>query len=144
MACLPGGGDGETTGTAVRGRCPPVQPPTVAPPSSKARALLYTWLNNQLPRCSTLMRLPWPCCPSGFVKPDPRAFQDVLAHFELQPHEMLHVGDDPRRDYFGARGSGAHGLLLERKERPAPEGVPSSHIVRDLKAVLPMVAPVDP
>lgn len=62
----------------------------------------------------------------GVQKPDPRAFQAILKeaepwlprgaveHEELIPSDILHVGNDYRKDFEGARSSGMHAVLLDR------------------------------
>ncbi|OAI42977.1 hypothetical protein AYO41_03070 [Verrucomicrobia bacterium SCGC AG-212-E04] len=59
----------------------------------------------------------------GADKPHARIFERALAAFEVAPHEALHVGDDPVRDWAGAE---AAGLGVFRLERP----------VNDLRALL--------
>lgn len=50
----------------------------------------------------------------GVEKPDPRLFQVVLDHCQVEPHEILHVGDNPVDDYEGARGVGMRAVLIDR------------------------------
>ena len=42
----------------------------------------------------------------GFRKPDQRLFAMTLAAMQLQPHEVLFVGNDMHRDVFGAQQMG--------------------------------------
>lgn len=55
---------------------------------------------------------------TGFVKPNPLAFQHALETMELHPSEAIHVGDDPNEDIKGAELSGIRAYLIDRKTRP--------------------------
>lgn len=50
----------------------------------------------------------------GADKPDARIFQRALALAGVAPHEALHVGDDPRCDWEGARAAGMRAFHLQR------------------------------
>ena len=50
----------------------------------------------------------------GVDKPDPRIFQHALERFGVAAENVLHVGDDPRKDW----GAEAAGLRVFRLERP--------------------------
>ena len=51
----------------------------------------------------------------GADKPDPEIFRRVLNFIDLNANEVLHVGDDPERDWKAAK---AAGLLVFRLDRP--------------------------
>jgi putative hydrolase of the HAD superfamily len=51
----------------------------------------------------------------GADKPDPLIFRRALELSSASPHEALHVGDDPARDWEGAS---AAGIPIFRLERP--------------------------
>ena len=51
----------------------------------------------------------------GADKPDPEIFRRALKLVELKPDEVLHVGDDPERDWEAAS---AAGLSIFRLDRP--------------------------
>jgi putative hydrolase of the HAD superfamily len=51
----------------------------------------------------------------GADKPDPEIFQRALKLIDLKPNEVLHVGDDPQRDWEAAS---AAGLSIFRLDRP--------------------------
>jgi putative hydrolase of the HAD superfamily len=63
----------------------------------------------------------------GADKPDPLIYHRALQLSRLAPNETLHVGDDPVRDWEGAK---AAGLSIFRLERPR-------NSLRDLLAALP-------
>lgn len=56
-------------------------------------------------------------CTAGCPKPDPRIFRAACEALECQPHEMLHVGDDPELDVRGAAGAGARAAWINRHGR---------------------------
>ena len=51
---------------------------------------------------------------AGFEKPHPGIFESALARLGLEPEEVLHVGDDRRRDVEGAQGIGVYAVHLDR------------------------------
>ena len=51
----------------------------------------------------------------GADKPDPEIYRRALRSMNLKPNEVLHVGDDPERDWEAAT---AAGLLIFRLDRP--------------------------
>jgi putative hydrolase of the HAD superfamily len=51
----------------------------------------------------------------GADKPDPEIFRRALKLVELKPDEILHVGDDPKRDWKAASKAG---LSIFRLDRP--------------------------
>ncbi|MGA7274034.1 MAG: HAD-IA family hydrolase, partial [Candidatus Udaeobacter sp.] len=51
----------------------------------------------------------------GADKPDPEIYWRALRVMKLNPSEVLHVGDDPERDWKGAT---AAGLSIFRLDRP--------------------------
>ena len=61
----------------------------------------------------------------GVDKPDPRIFRHALERFGVAADGVLHVGDDPRKDW----GAEAAGLRVFRLERPR-------HTLADVRAFL--------
>lgn len=51
----------------------------------------------------------------GADKPDPEIFHRAVTIMNLKPKEVLHVGDDPERDW---KAAAAAGLLVFRLDRP--------------------------
>jgi putative hydrolase of the HAD superfamily len=62
----------------------------------------------------------------GADKPDPEIYRRALKLMNLEPNEVLHVGDDPQRDWYAAAVAG---LQIFRLERP-------KNSLRDLVASL--------
>lgn len=50
----------------------------------------------------------------GWRKPAREFFEKVLAQLQLQPEEVMVVGDDLENDYYGPRAAGLHARLVER------------------------------
>ena len=50
----------------------------------------------------------------GADKPDPEIFRRALKLIGLKPNEVLHVGDDPERDWEAASGAGLSTFRLDR------------------------------
>lgn len=57
-------------------------------------------------------------CELGFSKPDRRIFAAASASLETDPERILHVGDDPERDWAGAEKAGFRVFRTGRKGRP--------------------------
>ncbi|MFC4988132.1 HAD family hydrolase [Saliphagus infecundisoli] len=73
-------------------------------------------------------------------KPDPRAFEAILAALGVAPGEAVYVGDDPETDVTGAVGAGMDAVHVhERGETPdsrAVAGVIRDRIAEDLPRIL--------
>jgi HAD superfamily hydrolase (TIGR01549 family) len=52
----------------------------------------------------------------GITKPDPRIFEPVFEALDLEPSELLHVGDYYSVDVVGARRAGSTGILYDPLE----------------------------
>jgi putative hydrolase of the HAD superfamily len=52
----------------------------------------------------------------GADKPDPEIFQRALKLMNFAPNEVLHVGDDPARDWNAATAAGLSIFQLDRKK----------------------------
>jgi len=52
----------------------------------------------------------------GADKPDPEIFRRALRLINLGPYEVLHVGDDPERDWKAAASAGLSIFQLDRKK----------------------------
>jgi putative hydrolase of the HAD superfamily len=51
----------------------------------------------------------------GADKPDPEIYRRALTLMKLHPKQVLHVGDDPERDWEGATAAGLSVFRLDRK-----------------------------
>ncbi len=52
----------------------------------------------------------------GADKPDPEIYRRALKFIDLRPNEVLHVGDDPERDWEAASGAGLSVFRLDRRQ----------------------------
>lgn len=59
----------------------------------------------------------------GARKPHPRIFEQALRLTSARPDESVMVGDSLSADVAGGERAGMHGVYLDRRGRPAPEGV---------------------
>lgn len=58
---------------------------------------------------------------AGAAKPDQRMFRAAEDAMGARPHEVLHIGDDPRRDVQAALDAGQHAVWVNREGRDWPE-----------------------
>ena len=42
----------------------------------------------------------------GWEKPSPSIFEEAVKRLGLEPHEVVHIGDDKRNDILGASDAG--------------------------------------
>ncbi len=52
----------------------------------------------------------------GADKPDPEIYQRALKLIHVKPNEVLHVGDDPKRDWEAATAAGLSTFRLDRQK----------------------------
>lgn len=72
----------------------------------------------------------------GVAKPDLRIFEAGAAAAGVQPHEVLHVGDDAHADCVGALAAGMQVAWLNREGHEWTHGETRPHlVVRDLHAL---------
>lgn len=66
-------------------------------------------------------------------KPNPVFYQRVAERLQLQPAELLLIGDDVHSDYFGAKAAGWRSLLIIREsEQPTPGEVRQADIIHSI------------
>jgi FMN hydrolase / 5-amino-6-(5-phospho-D-ribitylamino)uracil phosphatase len=69
----------------------------------------------------------------GALKPDPALFHKVIEGTDLQPQQVVYVGDDPALDVVGAKGAGMQAIWINREQAPWPADLePPTHMVRTL------------
>jgi putative hydrolase of the HAD superfamily len=72
----------------------------------------------------------------GVAKPDLRIFVAGAAAAGVQPHEVLHIGDDAHADCVGALAAGMQVAWLNREGHDWTHGDTRPHLeVRDLHAL---------
>lgn len=75
----------------------------------------------------------------GVAKPDARIFHAAARLAAVQPHEVLHVGDDAAMDVLGALGAGMQAVWVNRTGHAWPHDEQPHHTVTrltDLAALL--------
>jgi HAD superfamily hydrolase (TIGR01549 family) len=77
---------------------------------------------------------------TGYRKPNPLIFKQILDAMRLQPADILFVGDTPLDDVMGSKGVGMHSAWIRTRGRELPDGIPAPDIViadlADLPAAL--------
>lgn len=70
----------------------------------------------------------------GAPKPEPALFEAALKHAEVNPEQMIYVGDDPELDVDAANRHGIHTIWLDHGTKPAGQSSPSETItqIKDL------------
>ncbi|HEY4369756.1 MAG TPA: HAD family hydrolase [Steroidobacteraceae bacterium] len=69
----------------------------------------------------------------GALKPDGAMFLKVIEATDLQPSEVLFVGDDPEHDVEGARRAGMQPVWINRGAAQWPAGIePAPYCVKNL------------
>jgi len=67
---------------------------------------------------------------TGYRKPNPLIFKQILEMMRLDPADILFVGDTPHDDVLGSKRVGMHSAWIRtRNHRELPEGIPSPDIV---------------
>lgn len=60
----------------------------------------------------------------GSAKPDPAIFLETCRRLDVEPHEVLHVGDHPEMDIGGAMRAGLRACWIDRGEHAWPDAQP--------------------
>jgi putative hydrolase of the HAD superfamily len=75
---------------------------------------------------------------TGYRKPNPLIFKQILEMMRLEPADILFVGDTPHDDVLGSKNVGMHSAWIRtRNHRELPEGIPAPDIVIGDLAELP-------
>ncbi|MFF2887339.1 HAD family hydrolase [Paenibacillus sp. NPDC057967] len=69
-------------------------------------------------------------------KPRPELFQEALRRTNLQPHEVIHIGDSIVSDVSGAQQLGIQAIWLNRLNKQQPDGYHPDYVCSDLNEVL--------
>lgn len=67
---------------------------------------------------------------TGYLKPDGRVFDALLASVHARPEEVLFVGDSYHKDVLGAKGAGMRSCLLTNRRRIYPD---ADYVVHSFK-----------
>jgi len=72
----------------------------------------------------------------GVEKPDPELFRIALSKLGVEPHEVLHIGDNPVDDIQGAQAAGIPALLIDRSLSESDRKSRTICSLRDLSEAL--------
>ncbi len=76
----------------------------------------------------------------GYEKPHRRIFEWALEQAQVEPAQVIHVGDHVDADVLGARAVGIEGVLIDRMRRYATDDVPDgTAVIGSLEELLPIV-----
>jgi len=75
---------------------------------------------------------------TGYRKPNPLIFKQILGMMRLEPADILFVGDTPHDDVLGSKNVGMHTAWIRTRNRELPEDVPAPDIVIADLAELPV------
>ncbi|MBC7444296.1 MAG: HAD-IA family hydrolase [Polaromonas sp.] len=77
----------------------------------------------------------------GVGKPDPRIFQAAAQAAGVQPHEVLHVGDDAALDVLAAQACGMQAVWVNRTDQPWSHPAPPHLTVTSLAGLCALFPP---
>ncbi len=69
---------------------------------------------------------------AGVSKPHPDIFKQAIQLSTTKAHEMVYVGDDPKRDILGAHGSGIHAIWFNPALKPWPGGQTPTAVIQHI------------
>lgn len=72
---------------------------------------------------------------SGAEKPAPDMFLQMLSHTELQPHQVIHIGDNPIADVQGAQDCKLWTIWVNLKGEQWPADEPATEEVKCLSEI---------
>ena len=66
----------------------------------------------------------------GKLKSEPEIYQQIHTLANIEPHEMVHIGDDPINDIAGAKSAGCFTIWLNRENKswPSDSDLPDAEI----------------
>lgn len=68
----------------------------------------------------------------GHNKPSNKFFECILERIKCNPAQILHIGDDYKNDYLGAKEAGFKSLLLNRSAEPIADPIDPTHTIQSL------------
>ena len=68
----------------------------------------------------------------GYEKPDLRFFETCLQRSQLQPEDIVFVGDSLEADMAGASGSGMTACWYNPQQKDAPQNIAIQHTITHL------------
>lgn len=71
-------------------------------------------------------------------KPRPEMFHQALAAYQLNPKEVLHIGDSLTSDVAGAQNAGIKVAWINRKNKALPESYSPDYVINSLIELIPL------
>ena len=68
----------------------------------------------------------------GNSKPHPAIFEATVSQAQCRPDQILHVGDDPKRDVLGAKSAGMRTVWVNLKNEEWQESITPDVIITDI------------
>lgn len=75
----------------------------------------------------------------GAAKPDPRIYLAALDAAQVEPHEVIHVGDHPEQDVVAAAGVGMKTVWVNFHGQPWPDLPPADGEIHGFAELVPLV-----
>lgn len=72
---------------------------------------------------------------AGVSKPHPAIFQQALNAMQIEPHQMVYVGDDPEKDVIGAQQVGLRTIWFNAQQRELPLGLKPDAIMTNFAEI---------
>jgi 2-haloalkanoic acid dehalogenase type II len=76
----------------------------------------------------------------GAAKPDPLLFEEARRRLAARPEQIVHIGDDPEHDVFGAAQAGFRTVWVNRPNRAWPGGQRADAEIASLDELEPVLA----
>ena len=76
----------------------------------------------------------------GHEKPHPKMFQEMLSQQQLQPEQVIHIGDNPDHDVAGAQQLGLRTIWVNLDQRQHNAGEKADQVVTCLSEIVDAVA----
>ncbi len=67
----------------------------------------------------------------GKLKSEPEMYQQIHTLINIEPHEMVHIGDDPVNDIVGAKSAGCYAIWLNREKKSEKKSWPLDSVQPD-------------
>ncbi len=93
--------------------------------------------NSDINQTSTgldkIFEFSWSAAQAGKEKPHPKIFYDIMEKTGTNPHNIIHIGDDPLSDIQGAHNAGISSIWLNRVNKTWPKEIkPAKYEINDL------------
>jgi FMN hydrolase / 5-amino-6-(5-phospho-D-ribitylamino)uracil phosphatase len=101
--------------------------PVLQPLSADYKMVGVSNGNSDINRTTTgldkLFEFSWSAAQAGKEKPHPKIFNDIMEKTGTNPHNIMHIGDDPLSDIQGAHNAGLSSIWLNRDKKTWPKDI---------------------